>query len=198
MYRSSQHQNNLVVLLVIFLHVLLSLGAFLLDIRKRVALDLGSTRGPIFVDLHQSIKLNTQARQSDVVANAPRTFNNQKSVDTEGGLTDKPPTLNNEGEDQNAGGGIEGPHPTKIDGPKPHYPIASRRLREEGEVLVRLCIDSRGEVEKAQIQKSSGYQNLDHSALSALSKWRFVASSQLLNSSFAECFRFPVRFTLEG
>jgi TonB family protein len=198
LYRSSQHQNNLVVLLVIFLHVLLLLGAFLLDIRKRVALDLGSMTGPIFVDLHQSIKLNAQTKKSDVIANAPRTFNNQKSVDTEGGLTDKPPTLNNEGIDRNVGGGIEGSHPTKIDGPKPHYPIASRRLREEGEVLVRLCIDSRGEVEKAQIQKSSGYQNLDHSALSALSKWRFVASSQLLNSSFAECFRFPVRFTLEG
>ena len=198
MYRSSQHQNYLVVLLVIFLHVLLLLGAFLLDIRKRVALDLGSMTGPIFVDLHQSIKLNTQARQSDAVANAPRTFNNQKSVDTEGGLTDKPPTLNNEGVDRNVGGGIEGPHPTKIDGPKPHYPIASRRLREEGEVLVRLCIDSRGEVEKAQIQKSSGYQNLDHSAISALSKWRFLASSQSLNSSVAKCFRLPVRFSLEG
>ena len=190
MYRSSQHQNNLVVLLVIFLHVLLLLGAFLLDMRKRVALDLGSMTGPIFVDLHQSIKLNAQTKKSDVGALNSGVLNNQKLTDAEGGRTHSPRALN--------GGSVEDLHPTKIDGPKPHYPIASRRLREEGDVLVRLCIDSRGEVEKAQIQKSSGYQNLDHSALSALSKWRFVASSQLLNSSFAECFRFPVRFTLEG
>jgi TonB family protein len=190
LYRSSQNQNYLVVLLVIFFHILLLLGAFLLDMRKRAILDFGSTTGPIFVDLHQSIKLKAQAKQSDAVVHAPRALNNQKSVDAEGGLTHSPPTQN--------GGGVEDLRPTKIDGPKPHYPIASRRLREEGEVLVRLCIDSSGEVEKAQIQKSSGYRSLDHSALSALSKWRFLASSQLLNGSITECFRFPVRFTLEG
>ena len=166
--------------------------------RKRVVFDFGLTTGPVFIDLQQSIKLKTQARQPDAVAHTSRALNNQKLADAAGAFAYSPTALNGGGVDLNVGGGAEDFHPTKIDGPKPHYPIASRRLREEGEVLVRLCIDSRGEVEKAQIQKSSGYQNLDHSALSALSKWRFVASSQLLNSSFAECFRFPVRFTLEG
>ena len=198
MYRSSQNQNYLVALIVIFFHILLLLGAFLLDMRKRAVLDFGSTTGPIFVNLHQGIKLKAQARQSDVVAHIPRALNNQKSTDAEDGLIHSPPALNGGAVDRNAGGGIEELRPTKIDGPKPHYPIASRRLREEGEVLVRLCIDSGGEVEKAHIQKSSGYRNLDHSALTALSKWRFLTSSQSLNSGFAECFRFPVRFILEG
>jgi len=198
LYRSSQNQNYLVVFLVIFFHILLLLGAFLLDMRKRAVLDFGPMTGPIFVDLHQSIKLKAQAKKSDEIAHASGVLNNQKSVDAKSGRTDNPLALNGGGVDRNAGGSVKDSHPTKIDGPKPHYPIASRRLREEGEVLVRLCIGSSGEVEKAQIQKSSGYQNLDHSALSALSKWRFVASSQLISSSFAECFRFPVRFTLEG
>ena len=193
MYRSSQNQNYLVVLLVIFFHLLLLLGAFLLDMQKRVVLDFGSTE-PMFVDLYQSDKLKTQARQSDAVAFSSRAINNQESADTEGSLTQELSSLNGASVDRNVGD----LRPTKIDGPRPHYPIASRRLREEGEVLVRLCIDSSGAVEKAQIQKSSGYRNLDHSALSALSKWRFLASYHLPNSSFAECFRFPVRFTLEG
>ena len=190
MYRSSQNQNYLVVLLVIFFHILLLLGAFLLDMRKRAVLDFGSMTGPIFVDLQQGTMLKAQAKKSDAGALNSGALNNQKLTDAEGGRTYNPQSLN--------GGGVEDLRPTKIDGPKPHYPIASRRLREEGEVLVSLCIGSSGEVEKAQIQKSSGYQNLDHSALSALSKWRFVASSQLISSSLAKCFRFPVRFTLEG
>jgi TonB family protein len=198
LYHSSQNHNYLVVLLVIFFHILLLLGAFLLDMRKRAVLDFGSMTGPISMDLHQGIKLNTQAKKSDVATLNFGALNNQKSADAEGGHTHNPTTSNSEGVDRNVGGGMEGVRPTKIDGPKPHYPIVSRRLREEGEVLVRLCIGSSGEVEKTQIQKSSGYRNLDHSALNALSKWRFLASSQLLNSSFAECFRFPVRFTLEG
>lgn len=165
--------------------------------RKRVVLDFGSTTDPIFVGLHQNIKLNAQARQSDGVIHSP-SLNNQKSAVAEDGFTYSSVDLNGGGIDRNVGADIEDLRPIKIDGPKPQYPIASRRLREEGEVLVRLCIGSSGEVEKAQIQKSSGYRNLDHSALNALSKWRFVATSQLISSSLAKCFRFPVRFTLEG
>lgn len=161
--------------------------------RKRAVLDTGSTTGPMFVDLYQSDKLNTQTRQSDAVALHPRLLHHQKLTNAEGDQTHEPPRLAGVGTDRNMGDS----RPTKISGPKPHYPIASRRLKEEGEVLVRLCIDSNGEVEKAQIQKSSGYRNLDNSALSALSKWRFLGSYQLPNSSFTECFRFPVRFTLE-
>lgn len=164
------------------------------DIRKREVLDFGSTTGPIFVDLHQSVKLKTQARHDDAVVLDPRALNNQKSADTESESIPKLPSLGSTAAIRN----VSDLRPTKIDGPKPHYPIASRRLREEGEVLVRLCIDSSGAVETAQIQKSSGYRNLDHSALSALSKWRFLTPYQLINNDLAECFRFPVRFTLEG
>ncbi|WP_353432852.1 energy transducer TonB [Polynucleobacter sp. MWH-UH23A] len=164
------------------------------DIRKREVLDFGSTTGPIFVHLHQSVKLKTQARHDDAVVLDPRALNNQKSADTESESIPKLPSLGGTAAIRN----MSDLRPTKIDGPKPHYPIASRRLREEGEVLVRLCIDSSGAVETAQIQKSSGYRNLDHSALSALSKWRFLTPYQLINNDLAECFRFPVRFTLEG
>jgi TonB family protein len=194
LYRSSQNQNFLAVLFVIFIHVLLLLGAFMFDIRKREVLDFGSMTGPIFVDLYQSVKLKTQARHADAVVLDPRALNNQKSADTESEPTHGIPGLGVTGVIHN----MSDSRPTKIDGPKPHYPIASRRLREEGEVLVRLCIDSSGAVETAQIQKSSGYRNLDHSALSALSKWRFLIPSQSINNDLAECFRFPVRFTLEG
>ena len=169
-----------------------------MDLQKRSVLDFEATMGFISVDLYQNMKLKTQGKQFDVMARVSGGSKDQQLVDAAGELTRRSSSFSVGYLDEGVDGSVENLRPTKIEGPKPHYPIASRRLREEGEVLVRLCIDSNGEVEKAQVQKSSGYRNLDDSALSALSKWRFLASSQFPNNSLAECFRFPVRFTLES
>ena len=85
----------------------------------------------------------------------------------------------------------------KIHGSKPIYPLSSRRLREEGLVLVKLCVNPRGAVEKVDVIRSSGYQSLDNSALHALVKWKFAASLDSLDSNALDCFRLPVQFTLE-
>lgn len=155
-----------------------------------MAVDYGVMTSSMVVDLRQSEKLKTQAKHISEgdVAHTPEASFDQQKINTESGLSSRAVGLND----------VDEVRPIKIDGPKPHYPLSSRRLREEGQVMVRLCIDSAGKVEKAHIQKSSGYPKLDQSALSALSKWRFSTSSPLFSRSFEECFRFPVRFTLEG
>jgi protein TonB len=85
-----------------------------------------------------------------------------------------------------------------IHSPKPHYPLVSRQLREEGLVIVRLCVNEQGLVGEVGISKSSGFQGLDHSALKALAKWRFdPIASNTVNLS-EQCFQTPVQFTLEG
>jgi TonB family protein len=191
LYRCSQNQNYFVVLLVAFFHALFLLCMLFLDMQKRVTVDFGLVTGSILVDLHQ-IKPSTQIKHASagVTEHTPEISNGQNLADINSGSTHK-----SIGFDAMT---AEKFSPAKIDGPKPHYPISSRRLREEGQVMVRLCIDSAGEVEKAHIQQSSGYPSLDHSALIALSKWRFSASSKSLDTSFEGCFRFPVRFTLES
>jgi len=89
-----------------------------------------------------------------------------------------------------------------IHSPKPHYPIVSRRLREQGLVVVRLCVNERGEVGEVGVSRTSGYQALDRSALTALSQWKFMPIT--LNDRRngldieSQCFQTPVQFSLEG
>ena len=49
--------------------------------------------------------------------------------------------------------------------PQLDYPLASKRLREQGVVLVRALIDLRGLPRQVQLQKSSGFARLDQEAL---------------------------------
>jgi protein TonB len=56
----------------------------------------------------------------------------------------------------------------------PTYPTLSRRLREEGKVLLMVSVNAKGDVESAQVKQTSGYQRLDDAALVAVRSWRFV------------------------
>lgn len=51
--------------------------------------------------------------------------------------------------------------------PEPRYPLASRRLGEQGTVRVRLVVDETGALELAEVQSSSGFERLDRVALEA-------------------------------
>ena len=82
--------------------------------------------------------------------------------------------------------------------PKPHYPLASRRLKEQGLVVVRLCVNDQGIVEQTEVSKSSGFEGLDQSALKALALWKFIPVKSSAISVSSQCFQTPVQFTLEG
>lgn len=56
---------------------------------------------------------------------------------------------------------------------KPEYPPASKRLEEEGTVVLRFLIDVDGRVLESRIDKSSGYDRLDQAARLALGKCKF-------------------------
>lgn len=51
--------------------------------------------------------------------------------------------------------------------PEIEYPLASRRLKEEGTVIVRALIDTRGAPKQVLLQRSSGHARLDQAALRA-------------------------------
>ena len=85
-----------------------------------------------------------------------------------------------------------------IHSPKPHYPFVSRRLREQGLVIARLCVSDQGFVKEVGITKSSGFEGLDRSALNALSQWRFSPSAANSMNQLSQCFQMPIQFTLEG
>jgi protein TonB len=54
----------------------------------------------------------------------------------------------------------------------PRYPHHSRRMREEGMVMLRVELDEQGSVCDAHIATSSGFVRLDEAALTAVRTWR--------------------------
>jgi protein TonB len=58
--------------------------------------------------------------------------------------------------------------------PEPVYPIASRRLGEEGKVRLRVKVRADGTAERVEISQSSGFDRLDEAARAAVERWRFI------------------------
>lgn len=57
-----------------------------------------------------------------------------------------------------------------VKAPALSYPPISLRLRETGDLLVRVLVNEQGKVDKVEIQKSSGYARLDNAARDAAMK----------------------------
>ena len=55
----------------------------------------------------------------------------------------------------------------------PRYPVESRRLREEGTVVLMVVLNIDGAVQNVSLQRSSGHDRLDRAALSAVRRWRW-------------------------
>jgi periplasmic protein TonB len=58
--------------------------------------------------------------------------------------------------------------------PKPAYPPTSRRLGEQGKVVLRVLIGVDGRAQDATVLESSGFARLDRAALEAARQWRYV------------------------
>lgn len=54
----------------------------------------------------------------------------------------------------------------------PAYPALSRRLGEEGKVVLRVELETDGRVDSARVSASSGFKRLDEAALAAVRSWR--------------------------
>ena len=83
-----------------------------------------------------------------------------------------------------------------LNNPPPIYPRMSRRMGEQGTVLVRVFISTEGRAEKAEIRTSSGYVRLDEAALETVQRWRFVPGKRA-GQPEAMWFNVPIRFVLD-
>ena len=83
-----------------------------------------------------------------------------------------------------------------LQNPKPTYPALSRRLGEQGNVLLSVFVNEDGRAENVRLQKSSGYERLDHAAIEAVSRWRFAAATQG-DRLIASWVNIPIKFVLE-
>jgi periplasmic protein TonB len=78
---------------------------------------------------------------------------------------------------------------------QPPYPSLSRRLGEQGTVVMQLYVLSDGSVANADLVKSSGYLDLDNAALSNAYNW-LLEPGTINGKATAMWGRFAVTFKL--
>ena len=79
-----------------------------------------------------------------------------------------------------------------LNNPTPAYPALSKRMGEQGKVVIRAFIGVDGVAQQAQIKQSSGYDRLDQTSLATALKWRYVPGKR---AGVAEAMWFDVPFT---
>lgn len=84
-----------------------------------------------------------------------------------------------------------------LDNPSPVYPALSRRLHEQGRVILRVLVSARGAADDVQINSSSGHARLDDSARDTVRRWKFVPARRGAEAVPAWVL-VPVSFGLEG
>jgi protein TonB len=81
--------------------------------------------------------------------------------------------------------------------PAPVYPSISRRLGEQGRVLLNVQVLADGTAGSVALKNGSGSSRLDQAALEAVKKWRFISAKQGEKPVDAWVV-VPVSFSLEG
>lgn len=81
--------------------------------------------------------------------------------------------------------------------PKPVYPAASRRLGEQGKVILRVLVGADGTAEKVELRTTSGFARLDASAQDAVNRWRFVPARRG-DQPIAAWVLVPIAFNLDS
>ena len=78
------------------------------------------------------------------------------------------------------------------------YPPISRRMREEGRVILRVLVGANGAAKEVQIKTTSGFSRLDNAARdAALRNWRFTPSKRG-GQPIDDWYDIPINFTLSG
>ncbi len=80
--------------------------------------------------------------------------------------------------------------------PKPVYPALSRRMGEEGRVVLKVMVRPDGTADTIEIANSSSYPRLDQAARDAVQHWRFVPARRG-ETPVAASVRVPLLFRLE-
>lgn len=84
-----------------------------------------------------------------------------------------------------------------LQNPAPLYPPLSKRMGEQGKVLLRAHVLPSGTADGVEIKRSSGSPRLDNAALEAVRKWRFVPAKQG-GQAIAAWVQIPINFSLEN
>lgn len=102
------------------------------------------------------------------------------------------------GDSGKGGTGFSGPYSDAgfFSNPKPPYPAVSRRMNEEGIVLLSVHILADGRVDEVRLKRSSGFSRLDDSAMKTVRHWRYVPAKRN-GKPIPYWYAQPIRFSLD-
>lgn len=83
-----------------------------------------------------------------------------------------------------------------LNNPQPAYPALSRRMGEQGKVLLRVLVSPDGHPRRVEIAEGSRHPRLDDAALRAVQQWRFIPA-RLGNEPVEASVLVPLVFRLE-
>lgn len=81
--------------------------------------------------------------------------------------------------------------------PPPDYPTLSRRIGEQGRVLLRVLVSEQGTPQSVELESGSGFNRLDKAAMDAVKKWRFIPARKGSQAVSAYVL-VPLKFSLDG
>jgi protein TonB len=84
-----------------------------------------------------------------------------------------------------------------LENPSPPYPPLSRRMREQGRVMLRVLVSPGGTADDVQIRSSSGVTRLDEAAQETVRRWKFVPAKRG-SEAVSAWVLIPISFKLEG
>jgi protein TonB len=84
-----------------------------------------------------------------------------------------------------------------LDNPAPAYPALSRRLGEQGRVLLRVLVNAKGRAEEVELRTPSGHARLDEAARDTVRRWRFVPARRGAEA-VAAWVLIPISFRLDN
>ncbi|QEL64323.1 periplasmic protein TonB [Oryzomicrobium terrae] len=84
-----------------------------------------------------------------------------------------------------------------LSNPAPAYPPLSRRMGEQGKVMLRAHVLPNGSADEVVVKTTSGSSRLDNAALDAVRKWKFVPARQG-SELVAAWVQIPITFSLEN
>lgn len=84
-----------------------------------------------------------------------------------------------------------------LSNPAPAYPALSRRLGEEGKVLLRVFVEPAGRPSQVEIKAGSGSPRLDQAAQEAVWRWKFIPARRG-DEAVGAWVQVPIVFNLRG
>lgn len=84
-----------------------------------------------------------------------------------------------------------------LSNPAPVYPSVSRRLHEQGLVLLRVRVTAEGQAAQVLVERTSGSYRLDRAAVQAVERWRFIPARRGADSIEAWVL-VPIEFELKA